>query len=207
MQFSWHSLQEVERRVYKAQNYLSSSAAKLVNKPALLLSGEAGSGKTHLLCNTAESYLAVGVPVVLLLGEQFHGSEPWGQIRSQLGLNCERDDFLGALDAAAEASGCRAVIIIDALNEGEGLKVWPRHLSAFLAHIHRWPRLSVCLSVRTGYESAVLPTGLAAKSFVSVAHQGFANLEAHAAAQFFEHFGIATPASLFSARNLPIHCS
>lgn len=193
VQFSWHSLQEVEGRVYKAQNYLSSSAAKLINKPMLLLYGEAGSGKTHLLCNTAESYLAAGVPVVFLLGEQFHDSEPWSQILSQLGLNCERDDFLGALDAAAEASGCRTVIIIDALNEGEGLKVWPRHLSAFLSHVRRWPRLSVCLSVRTGYESAVVAAGLAAKLFISVAHQGFANLEAQAAAQFFEHFGIATP--------------
>jgi hypothetical protein len=192
-EFSWHSFKEVERRVHKAQNYLNSSATKLVNQPILLFSGEAGSGKTHLLCNAAENFLSAGVPTILLLGEQFHDSEPWGQILSHLGLNCQRDDFLGALDAAAEASGCRTVIIIDALNEGEGLKIWPRHLNAFLSHVNRWPRLSVCLSVRTGYETAILPAGKATKSFVHVSHQGFASLEAEASARFFEHFGIATP--------------
>lgn len=192
-EFNWHAFQEVERRVYKARDFLNGSAVKLVNQPTLLLGGEAGSGKTHLLCAAAEKFLKVGAPVILLLGEQFHDSEPWSQILSLLGLNCQRDEFLGALDAAAEASGCRAVIMIDALNEGEGLKVWPRHLNAFLSHVHRWTRLSVCLSVRNGYELAVLPAGCSLNSFVRVLHQGFANLESEATARFFEHFGIATP--------------
>jgi hypothetical protein len=191
--FSWHAIREVERRLSKAISFLSSPQANLINNHVLLLMGHAGTGKTQLLCNTAESLLHEGVPVILLAGEQFHSGDPWTQVLQNLGLNCQRDEFLGALDSAAQAAQRRAIIIIDAVNEGEGLKVWPHHLSAFLTHINHWSRISVCLSVRTGYESIIFPNGPSGNKFVVVEHRGFANLEAEASAQFFEHFGIATP--------------
>jgi hypothetical protein len=191
--FSWHSLREIEGRVGRAQNFLESPHAKLANLPVLLLAGEAGSGKTHLLCNTIDSLLRTGVPAILLLGEQFHSGEPFTQILSLLGLNCTRDEFLGAFDAAAEAAGVRAVLIIDALNEGEGLKIWRHHFSSFLAHVRRWPRLAVCISIRNGYQKAVLPDSVTEKTLVAKSHQGFANIELEAAARFFEYFGITAP--------------
>ena len=190
---SWHTVREIHRRIDHAREFLATKSAKVINNPVLLLTGDAGSGKTHLLCGIAETLAASGVPIILLLGEQFHDAEPWGQISTNLGLRADRDEFLGALDAAAEAARTRALIIIDALNEGDGLKVWPRHLAAFISQIRHWSRISVCLSLRSGYEGTVLPPGLHPDYFIRVVHRGFANLELEAAARFFEHFGIATP--------------
>jgi hypothetical protein len=191
--FDWHTLREVEAKLGRAVGFLDTDSTALANLPALLVGGEAGSGKTHLLCEATGVLLAAGAPAVLLLGDQFHDSEPWHQILGGLDLDCSRSDFLGALDAAAEASGTRAVIIIDALNEGDGLKVWPKHMLSFLKHIKKWPRLAVCLSVRNGYGPAIFPKALKQDEIVSVTHHGFSEIETEAALQFFDHFGISIP--------------
>jgi hypothetical protein len=191
--FPWRSLREIEQRVSVTRAFLKTAAAKLINVPVLLLTGQAGTGKTHALCNAAERLLEAGAPVILLLGEQFHRSEPWSQVLAQLGVACSREELLGALDAAAEAAHIRAIIILDALNEGEGLRLWPHHLSSFLAQIRHHPRLSVCFSVRSGYEPSLLPSSFSATKFIQAEHHGFANIELDAATQFFDYFGITTP--------------
>src|SRR6516164_492589 len=95
--------------------------------------------------------------------------------------------------SGAEAAHIRAIIILDALNEGEGLRLWPHHLSSFLAQIRHHPRLSVCFSVRSGYEPSLLPSSFSATKFIQAEHHGFANIELDAATQFFDYFGITTP--------------
>ena len=74
--------------------------------------GEAGSGKTHLLCHAAESRAEAGLPVVLLHGGHFHDDEPWGQVCRQLGLDCTPDEFLGALEASAQAVDGKSLMIL-----------------------------------------------------------------------------------------------
>jgi hypothetical protein len=111
----------------------------LANVPALLLVGNAGTGKSHLFCDVAKCRIEAGLPTVLLLGENFSEEEPWSQIIRMLGLTCGRAEFLGALEAAAQAAGTRALILIDALNEGEGKTLWRRHISGVLTALSRHP--------------------------------------------------------------------
>lgn len=85
----------------------------------------------------------------MLLGQQVRGSaDPWRQILDLLALDCSRDELLGALSAAAEAQGGRALILIDALNEGEGPALWPGHLAAMLDDLRHWPRIGIVVSCR-----------------------------------------------------------
>jgi len=75
----------------------------LANVPALLLVGDAGTGKTHLFCDVADQRLKRGLPTVVLLGEQFNNDEPWSQIIKLLGLSCSRkEELLGALESAGQ---------------------------------------------------------------------------------------------------------
>mgnify|MGYP002144292407 CR=1 FL=1 len=100
----------------------------------MLLTGAAGTGKTHLLCDIAQQRIAAGKPTVLLMGQRFGDADPWGQALRQLDLASLRaEEFVGALEAVAQAADCRALLIIDALNEGEGMRIWPSNLAAFLA--------------------------------------------------------------------------
>ncbi len=168
-----------------------SSTAIAANKPALLIVGGPGSGKTHLFCDVAERRIHNGLPTAVLLGEQFRNAEPWKQILELLKLNCTREQFLGALDAAAMACGTRALIFVDALNEGEGEKIWSKHLSGLLAHLENYPRVGFALTVRSSYERVIIPGQLVSdRKIIREEHHGFEEHEYEAANRFFGHFGI-----------------
>ena len=82
--------------------------------------------------------------------------------------------------------------MIDALNEGAGRSIWPKHISAFLELVTRSPWISVVVSVRSNYEELVLPSAVS-KSAARVTHQGFADHEYDASKTFFKHYGIELP--------------
>ena len=106
---------------------LDSEELALANLPALLIVGEAGTGKTHLLCDIAERWQEGGLPAIMLLGQQFADVEPWSEVVKLLRFSGDSDEFLGALNAAGELSGARALLLIDAINEGAGRVLWPKH--------------------------------------------------------------------------------
>ncbi|HYH05692.1 MAG TPA: AVAST type 2 anti-phage system protein Avs2, partial [Thermoanaerobaculia bacterium] len=170
----------------------SSPAAHAANTHAVVLDGDAGQGKTHLLFDVAERRITAKQPTVILLGGQFAKGDPWAQVLQLLHVDCKRDEFLGALDAAAEARRSRALILIDALNEGDDRTIWKKGLAGFLTACARYPRISVGVAVRTSYLSDVLPESLGEK-LTRETHQGFAEHEYQAARTFFGWFGIKRP--------------
>jgi hypothetical protein len=158
-----------------------------------LLLGDAGTGKTHLFCDVAKQRVRIGLPTVLLLGGQFNNEEPWSQIIRRLGLACIKDEFLGALEAAAQLTGSRALILIDALNEGEGKKLWNKYLTGMLAILSGYPWVGIAVSTRTSYERTVIPEGIVPNKLIQEIHYGFAEHEYQATRTFFEYFGIEQP--------------
>src|SRR5882724_1995828 len=185
----WH----LSRELVKLQEYALSNEACLSNLPALLLVGEAGRGKTYLLCDIARHRIQAGMPTVLLIGGQFSGDEPWAQMTSLLGLSCTREEFLGAFEAAAQAHNTRAVILVDALNEGEGKVLWKKHLAGILLTVSKSPWLGIATSVRTSYEDMIRPEGLVPSRLLRAEHYGFADHEYEATKTFFEFFGLQLP--------------
>ncbi len=170
------------------------SVSKVANSQRLLVTGNAGTGKTHLFCDVARSRLDSGFPTVLLMGQGFLTSEPpWTQALQHLhvvGLSAQ--DFVDTLEAAAQAAGSRALVLVDALNEGNGRAIWPAHLGPFLALLERSPWVAVALSVRSEYESAVVPDNIAS-TIPDIEHDGFADREFDAIKGFFAYFGLEAP--------------
>ena len=173
--------------------YALGDEARLSNLPAFLLVAEAGRGKTHLFCDIVRHRIHAGMPTVLLIGGQFNGDEPWAQMTGLLGLSCTREEFLGALEAAAQARGTRAVILIDALNEGQGKALWKKHLAGILLTVSKSQWLGIAISVRTSYEDTIVPEGLVPSRLVRTEHYGFADHEYEATKTFFDYFGIQRP--------------
>lgn len=175
------------------RGFVDSTEAHLANVPSFLLVGVAGTGKTHLFCDIAKNRITCAMPTVLLLGEHFVDSGPWSQIIEMLGSSCSGDEFLGALEAAAQAHGSRALILIDALNEGEGKTLWRKYLAGMLASLSQFPWVGIALSVRSSYEPTVLPPDLAPTKLLSKEHPGFAGHEYQAARTFFDFYHIEYP--------------
>ena len=123
-----------------------------INKPAFFLEGGAGTGKSHALARLAESEIQAGRPCLLLLGNHFTDASPEQQIVAKLGMGGHTfDEILGALDAAAATRNKIGLVIIDALNEGAGVKLWPRHLGGFIGKIQDYKHLKLILSCRSEY--------------------------------------------------------
>jgi hypothetical protein len=188
-----HYLYQLVDSLRRLGGLLQGDDCALANVPALLLEGDAGVGKTHLLCDIARSRLSADQCTVLLLGEQFSLNEPWSQVIKLLGLSCSTEDLLGALNTAGESRRCRTLILIDALNEGGGIHLWRKHLAGMLAQLARYPWIGIAVSVRATYEDVIVPEGLVPHSLVRVYHRGFTGLESVAVTRYFAHYGIASP--------------
>ena len=183
-----------------AQSELAD-AGEAAGRSVMILHGDAGIGKTHLLCDVAKRRIGSGAPTILLMGNWFTSrDDPWEQARKYLDLpNAPAEEIIGALEAAAETANQRALLIIDALNESrDGAskdgEIWREHLARFLAEAKRSPWIGVILSVRSGYEEDIIPEEIREWAWVRK-HPGFSGQEYDAAARFFSHYGLAFPST------------
>ena len=190
-----HTLHELMEVLHEIKSALASKRWQLTNTKAVLLQGPAGIGKSHLLADIVEHHLHKGGPGLLLLGGAFVDNEPWPQIRDQLDLPPTEQfrHFLGSLDAAAQDAGMRAMVCIDALNERDGIDIWPQRLAAFLRTFEAFPRVGLILSCRATYVPYVIPDDLDEDRLFRVEHRGFAANGGEAAKVYLNKRGMVRP--------------
>ena len=167
------------------------------SRRAILFSGTAGTGKSHLLAKATEDALRESVPVILLLGQDFNEVDPRSTILNRLDLRgTSFREFLGALNAAAAAAETRCFILIDALNEGDGTKLWPRELARLMSEIREFPRLVLGVTCRSEYLGVTVPPSLGSQ-FLDIRIEGFQSFEEkeNAAKEYLDKRGIVRPAS------------
>jgi len=182
--------------VQRVRDEIASERWQLINKRELVISGPGGIGKSHLVADFGHKQLEAGRPFILVLSGNLTDGNPWEQIRGQLDLTQVTDaDFLGALDAAAEASECRAVLAVDALNERHGIALWETRLPGFILLVQSFPRLALVLTIRSTY-FRFLPLNNLAR----VVHPGFAGHAGAAAKAYLDRRGITRPSSPNLAR-------
>ena len=188
-----HTLDALERTVWGTWSALQEMA-DIVDSRLMLVTGQAGTGKTHLLCDIARRRIDEGRPTLLLMGQRFTTNDPpWTQARQHLDLaHLSAEAFVGALESAAQASGCRALLMVDAVNEARDHGLWNAHLASFLALIEASPWIGVVLSVRSTYAHHLIPEDVWT-SAVEVTHAGFAGVAYEAARNFFDHYGTEFP--------------
>ena len=193
--FPRRSLYQLQDEINNAHSALKH-ADSIASSRLMLLTGEAGTGKTHLLCDFAKGRIESGAPTVLLMGQRFVAKDtPWIQVLQQLDLQGVRaEEFVGAMEAAAQAADCRALVIVDALNEGEGRSIWPTNLAAFLTSLENSPWIGVLLSLRSEYEEFIIPEEVRIRA-VSIRHHGFGDLEYDATQTFFSYYDIEFPSA------------
>ncbi len=173
--------------------WAATTISRLPGASELLILGQAGVGKTHALCDSAESRYQRGLRTLVLFGERFSGStEPWEHIRQQLGFDAtiSREAMLAALDAAGEATGKPLLLSIDGLNETRPRTFWRAHLPTLISQARRYTWIRLCISCRSTYERQVIP---AIPGLNVVVHEGFASIEFDACRTFFAHYQLEPP--------------
>ena len=188
-----HYLRTLNRALSAFENLLKSGASEAAERGALLLTGEAGQGKTHLFCAAAERAAAARQPAIVILAGRLSGRNVWSEIANLLGLGHVGSEVLiGAMQAAAQASNSPFLLLIDALNEADEPKAWQEELPSLLAEINRSSWISLGVSVRSTFRSIVLPAG-GVSGIADIEHRGFEHRELEATERFFDAFGLDQP--------------
>ena len=180
----------------KFRRFLQSRKAQAYEVGAALLHGEAGIGKSHLLCDLAFHRANEALPTIFLLGAHYGGGNPLGFVRQSLDLDqFSNNQVLGAIDAAGEAENCPALIVIDAINEGPSRDQWRDFIRGFLSDISRFQNISLLISCRSTYCPYMLPDSVDENCLVQIYHQGFQGFEHRAAEKYLSAQGISKPST------------
>lgn len=158
----------------------------------ILLDGEGGMGKSHLLARIVERKIDEGGVAILILGGSLAGDgPPWRSVVQAVDDSrlADTDSLLGALNEAAACHGEKALICIDALNEGHGDRLWPEGIGRFLARAAEYPNIALILSCRTPMLDVVLPDGLPS-TLLPVTHRGYAGTGGAAAIAYINSRGL-----------------
>lgn len=191
-----NNLNKVSEAIVDLKSEICSESTQLFNGKILLLSGEAGQGKSHLLGDFIKDKENKNGHLFFLGQEFTDKSNIWYQILTKnLKINLLEKDFLSTLDTIAEINDERFIFVIDALNEGEGRALWADNLNGFLQLISQYSRIGLIISIRDSYKQQILSklTQDSTKLICEIKHQGFNDLEFDACKIFFDYYQIETP--------------
>lgn len=181
---------------------LSSISTQAACVRQLLLEGEPGIGKSHLLCDIAISREQKNYPTVFVLGQHYQGGNPLDFLKRELDLvSVDDNTFLGALDACGEANKSNVLILIDAINEGKYNAEWRDWLVGLFHQIKQYSYLSIAISCRSTYVSYLIPDELKTR-IVTQQHEGFRGYEHRAATIYLNKQGIVKPSAPILAPEL-----
>ena len=193
-------LYDFDSEMDKILSFLSGKNVSAAVSRTALLHGDAGIGKSHLLCDIALQRLQQNLPTVFILGQHYKGGNPLDFILESLDLKGLRyQQVLGALDAAGEANATNTLIIIDAINEGGGRDDWYDQVARFAVVLSDYPHLSLVLSCRNTFLNYMIPADIGADRLVRIEHHGFRGYEHRAAAKYLSQQGIAKPSAPITA--------
>jgi hypothetical protein len=192
-QFPAHHLdecREINKVLRDLTNWLQAPAIRAAATRVLLLTGAAGIGKTHGLCDAAVRRRDAGHATVLVSGNQFSSDgSMWECLAAALGLDWSRDVLLDALNEAGAVTG-RVLVVVDALDERARRTRWLDDLPELVHAIRRRPNLALCVAVRDGYQQQVRRDDLDLPTF---SHPGFGEAVFDACTSFFNHFELEPP--------------
>lgn len=159
-----YRLRDLSGAAYAFRSLIEGRYISAESGRSIFIFGKAGTGKSHLLGNVAQNAISEGRAVVLILGQQLNGDSVWAQFSKRLGVgDINPDALLQALSAAADVTGKRGLILVDAVNEGAGLTLWRNELAEFVARIERHPNLTLAFSCRTEYIPYIIPPAVSEK--------------------------------------------
>jgi hypothetical protein len=182
--------------IHLGSNYPHEIRVEADLRRILVVVGEAGSGKSHLFADTVMTSLNSSAPAILLLGQHFPGQDIRREFLSCIDLaHHDFDKVLQALNAAGEAAQTRLIILLDALNDAQSLRVWTDQLAGFISDILRHEWLALGISLRTEYEDRLIPEAVK-NNAAHVTCRGIQSPEEQerAAIQYFVKRGITRPA-------------
>lgn len=179
-------------KLYDFKDFLDSDVVRSSNQPYMLIYGEGGIGKSHMMAEIIAQRTKHGQKSILLLGQHFlNDSDPVSAILAQLQLGGTIDELLQHLDQMGAEQESRILFIIDALNEGVGKTIWKDHLAGLVQRIKPYHWLGLIVTIRSPYlEHLLSDNAYLGNNLILVEHHGLLNAEYAAISKYFSHYNV-----------------
>lgn len=181
---------------------LSENEKEIINNKMLILTGKAGSGKSHLLGSTNKRIIDRDDYSILILGHTFiNDNTVMNQIMENYGLDYSFNEFLDVLEGIGSINNRDVYIFIDAINESSFKKIWKNNLSNLYEEINKRKFIKLIVSIRNGYEKYVLnehiKNEIKNNKISKIEHFGFSGNSIEVMNSFFNHYNITFSPSDF----------
>lgn len=185
-------VQRARSAVGEMEAFLDSDIARLTSTNRLLLLGSWGTGKTHFLCDVTRERMSARRPTLFVLGQNLPTCvDPLQGVCDVTGIAPTPTALLTLLQRLGKSTKQRALLVIDAINEGD-IAAWRQSISSITERVANWSHVAVVLSCRHPFETQIFTKPLTAK-WVAVEHPGFADVEFDAQLEFFKFYKIPAP--------------
>ncbi|MBK8546947.1 MAG: hypothetical protein IPL63_06070 [Saprospiraceae bacterium] len=191
-----NALYKIENDLDQFIKYLNGDKIKIGQNGLLVITGNAGNGKSHLLGDITKLRIEKDLPSILVLGEKLQGNNnPREQILNILSLGLYSwQELLINLNEIGKFKGERFIFAIDALNEGNGRNIWPVYLASFIDEFKNYPYIGLVLSIRSTYLNVILPEAkFNNNEIVKIEHRGFQGMGLKALSHFCKCFNLNQP--------------
>lgn len=186
-----YDLNKFQRAINEISHFAKSYKAKLVNEPFLLILGQAGMGKTHLVCDiTKDRIYRKLAPTILVLGEKLLDiNNSLKSIFQASSLDGDVNSILKGLNDVGKKKKSRALIIVDAINEADR-NGWKSGVRNLIKQVEKYPWVGVVMTCRVPFQFLSLPKRF---KIITEYHHGFADYELEAMSAFFNFYNIPLP--------------
>lgn len=176
--------------VREEQEYTNSAAFKVLCDPQLLVRGEWGTGKTHLLCDVTQERIGRDQASLLVLSKNFQGHVV-AEICGRIEANRTAEQVFDQLQEAANRLKERAIVIVDGVNEGRR-REWRQAVTLLRALVAGRPGIGLIITCRTPFEAIAVPQE-DLDTFHKITHYGFDDQEFDAQTAFFQYYNLPLP--------------
>ncbi len=173
---------------------------RIVESKVLIIEGEAGSGKTHLLTNEMNQLISNKHKSLMLLGGDYLSDENIKcQIMKGLSLDYSFDDLLEILNNNGKVENRIIPVIIDAINETAYRNLWDSFLPEIYNKLSELSHVKLIVSTRSDYINE-LSDGFICKNYVhKLTHNGIFDGSFDSVKTFLNYHGIPfTPVEMFN---------
>jgi hypothetical protein len=163
----------------------------LANHPILIIKGDAGSGKSHLLGDIATERIMLELPTILLLGTTFENTTIEKNIIDKIDFKGNFEDLLKGLNDIGLQINSRVLMLIDAINEGAGVDLWKNQIAGFVNRISKFTGIALVMTIRSTYFQDIIPETFSNVTILE--HRGFMGNEIEALRLFCEYYKLQFP--------------
>ena len=155
-----NELLRVTAPISEVEDFIESPPFLLLSTNAMLLLGEWGTGKTHALCDMTQDRMGLGLPTLFYLAHNLPSQrEPLQGLCDATKLATTPEGLLENLQRLGKAADCRALLIIDGINEGDR-QSWSKRVLAITRAVQRYSHVGLVISCRQPFDVLIFKSSM-----------------------------------------------